>query len=1382
MKKLFKVLLTIGIGSTLIASSVFAIKSPKVLGGSTSPELWKLQSSSLKPLKDAWGIVTGSVTTTESYITSITPGNCVQVGADGKLIGAGASCSTTSTAPEVDPFWTAASTTVGYLAKENIWTGAINYFDGIYANLVSSTQAIFGSTTSTNAYVSNLTVFEGLFGNLTAMTAVFGNTTTTDGFFGNITAMTGAIGDLFAGTLLSTNATTSHIYSSTIGLNGIYINNWSDITSTYGWSTSSEQYFWNTTSTWHAFDSNWARNYNATTTLNGFTNNQNDWNTAYSWGNWSTGIWASSTLSVILSNAQTAFSWGNHALAGYLTQAIADLLYQPIGNYLNKDTDPYVETETDPIFMAASTSLPYIAVETDPIWTAASSSYLKVADWESTTTDSLAEGLTNLYYSDTRVGTYINSSTTIQDYFSKAYTAIQTESDPIWSLASTSVAYLANDNTFTGENTFTATTTFGLGTETLTVSKVNVGGLYNFVELSGDAELLPTFLIKDGFIIRGTGTADPSILFINENGSTASGISYIETVDYFYFGDSDLYTSDGNSIQWNTAYSWGNHASAGYLTTESDPIWTAASTSYANLSLPNTFTATTTGTCFTYDGVNCLLTDNAYWTDDTTNLSPNETRGVNIPTGTRYWYNNIPLAYASTSLANWFFGSAGNLTATGTNNIGIGNGALQVVDSGGFNIGIGGSSLAVNTFGNQNIGIGFGALMSNTEGTANIGIGHLALKSNTLGSNNFAIGSSALFENTIGVGNLSLGTLSLEKNTIGNFNIGIGQASLRQNISGGNNIGIGYNSLTNLLQSDGNIGIGIEALFSNTVAASNIGIGFQSLYNTNLASPGIPSQNNMGIGTRAGYNNRGFDNTFIGYEADLLVSASTSNNVIAIGSGIKVGASFAMAIGGINNVVSGYGSWSVGGWNNMNAGLYSGLSGGFGNVINGGSNFSHIIGGQDNLIELGTGSSITASQGGYVSGDYSAIFASSNSTSTGDYSTISGGSDNVSTGLYTSIFGSSQSVAHGTSSTVLGGRFATVDGELATIIGGEYNYASGWDATIIASTNCTTTGHGAFAMNSEWSEANGYGSMVIQSSYAKTDGYGSSAYGTVGVNNLAQFSQVFGSIYSNIADTGVFSLMMNSSSSDIYAPRSVIIGGDDNTITNAYSNIYGGTNNTVSGMFSYAMGSYMTVAGDNSFGINLSPYYAPTPATLSQSNTMSIMGGSVGIGTTTPAYNMTIASTTNWLSLSQGTYGINFSFDENGLLGLPMISGLASSTYVLGGDLEGIAVESKLLIVDEEDAENVAFIFASKELSAAAQIIFDFSNEIMLFSGAKIFTWWNYNETAEVFSIDAENEDVFIKSGSSWAGYAMCYTTNGELGHCTSAVNSSGQCTCVSNN
>jgi hypothetical protein len=50
-------------------------------------------------------------------------------------------------------------------------------------------------------------------------------------------------------------------------------------------------------------------------------------------------VWASSTLATILNNSVTAYLWGDHSLAGYLTQTAADLLYQPIGNYFDKTAD-----------------------------------------------------------------------------------------------------------------------------------------------------------------------------------------------------------------------------------------------------------------------------------------------------------------------------------------------------------------------------------------------------------------------------------------------------------------------------------------------------------------------------------------------------------------------------------------------------------------------------------------------------------------------------------------------------------------------------------------------------------------------------------------------------------------------------------------------------------------------------------------------------------------------------------------------------------------------------------------------------------------------------------------------------------------------------------
>lgn len=71
-------------------------------------------------------------------------------------------------------------------------------------------------------------------------------------------------------------------------------------------------------------------------------------------------------------NWQSAYDWGDHALAGYLTS------------------------------------------ESDPIWLASSSDYMLLSVWYSTTTDALDEGSTNLYYTDQRVADYLLGSSTLQ--------------------------------------------------------------------------------------------------------------------------------------------------------------------------------------------------------------------------------------------------------------------------------------------------------------------------------------------------------------------------------------------------------------------------------------------------------------------------------------------------------------------------------------------------------------------------------------------------------------------------------------------------------------------------------------------------------------------------------------------------------------------------------------------------------------------------------------------------------------------------------------------------------------------------------------------------------------------------------------------------------
>jgi len=131
---------------------------------------------------------------------------------------------------------------------------------------------------------------------------------------------------IFSGNVTGTNG----LYAGNIlGLNGTYLNSWSDLSGIIDSGGNPFNQELNTTNTPEF--AGLTINGNATTTGNlaSYGGNSDQWN--------------------------TAFSWGNHALAGYLLQS----------------------------------------------------------EWETTTTDALAEGSSNFYYTDDRVATYINNSNTI---------------------------------------------------------------------------------------------------------------------------------------------------------------------------------------------------------------------------------------------------------------------------------------------------------------------------------------------------------------------------------------------------------------------------------------------------------------------------------------------------------------------------------------------------------------------------------------------------------------------------------------------------------------------------------------------------------------------------------------------------------------------------------------------------------------------------------------------------------------------------------------------------------------------------------------------------------------------------------------------------------
>jgi hypothetical protein len=119
---------------------------------------------------------------------------------------------------------------------------------------------------------------------------------------------------------------------------------------------------------------------------------------------------------------------------------------------------------------------------------------------------------------------------------------------------------------------------------------------------------------------------------------------------------------------------------------------------------------------------------------------------VNVPSGQSYLYNSLPIANAQTAQSNYFFGGAGNLTMTGSNNTAIGDYALYSNTTGSSNTASGYIALHSNTTGSNNTASGLGALYSNTTGSNNTASGLGALYSNTTGSSNTASGVNALYD------------------------------------------------------------------------------------------------------------------------------------------------------------------------------------------------------------------------------------------------------------------------------------------------------------------------------------------------------------------------------------------------------------------------------------------------------------------------------------------------------------------------------------------------------------------------------------------------------------------------------------------------------------
>jgi hypothetical protein len=110
-----------------------------------------------------------------------------------------------------------------------------------------------------------------------------------------------------------------------------------------------------------------------------------------------------------------------------------------------------------------------------------------------------------------------------------------------------------------------------------------------------------------------------------------------------------------------------------------------------------------------------------------------------LPTGKVLTLNTTGIDVVGDITASTFNGT--QITETDTNNLGLGDGAVDSITTGDYNVGVGWNAVGATTEGSTNTGLGRSALRNNVTGSNNIGIGFGAGQSITTGSSNTIIGA-----------------------------------------------------------------------------------------------------------------------------------------------------------------------------------------------------------------------------------------------------------------------------------------------------------------------------------------------------------------------------------------------------------------------------------------------------------------------------------------------------------------------------------------------------------------------------------------------------------------------------------------------------------------
>lgn len=612
---------------------------------------------------------------------------------------------------------------------------------------------------------------------------------------------------------------------------------------------------------------------------------------------------------------------------------------------------------------------------------------------------------------------------------------------------------------------------------------------------------------------------------------------------------------------------------------------------------------------------------------------------------------------------NAFFGlNSGLPTATGANNIGVGNFALASNNTGYSNVAIGVKALQFSTNKNNLVAIGDSALYNNGIGAfqpyeagENTAVGSKALYKNTTGSSNTATGFWSQYFTSTGVGNSSQGSLSLSQNTSGNYNTAVGYFNLRANKTGSGNSALGTNALSfnttgsnntalgNLalasnLSGNSNVAMGINAMAYSSTESNVVAIGDSALMQFQGGNPSIPLLfgTNTAVGSKSLYKSvTGNANTAVGSQT-LYNNNDGSFNVAVGGKSLYAntsgGGNVAIGVNSMQQNTTGAGNIAVG-----RGALYGG--------VNATGNYN---------IAIGTSAMLTNTSGNHnIAIGESALDSATNADNTiaiGDSALYSfkgsGDLHNTSIG-----FRSQFSLVNGISNTSLG--YATLAKNK-----GSYNTAIGDQALTANTQGMGNSSVGSYSLYRSYGDYNSaFGNAALASNLRGDDNtaVGSSAlqFNTLGNRNVAIGSNSLASIVGGSNNTGIGNLadVSNGLTNATAIGSNAVVDCSNCMVLGSISGLNGATANTKVGIGTISpqttlnvnpngsggiligadkyAGGYTTLEMGISAGSNGHSYIQSTKASGSTSGDLSInpQGGNVGIHMNTPLSPLHIKQT-----------------------------------------------------------------------------------------------------------------------------------------------------------